>query len=294
MLVAIYGGNIDIKWKEKIEFLFSSLFEANISLCYYIDLYDTLTKTFRMQLPAGEVFSCCTNLPSNTSSILVLGGDGTFLNSLSFVQDKNIPIAGINLGRLGFLTTTKLNEEVGLWIDDLKNGRFEIEKRTIIEVVSDLPGENFPFALNEVSIQRNSPSMLGIEITIDGDKVPIYWADGFLIATPTGSTAYSLSVGGPIVMPGANVFIVAPIAPHNLNIRPLIVPDTSEITIRIHSRSDGAMLTLDNRSFKMNPDDKLVLRKANFKLNYITPNTSDFFEVLKEKLLWGEDKRNNI
>ena len=165
---------------------------------------------------------------------------------------------------------------------------------TIIEVVSDLPGENFPFALNEVSIQRNSPSMLGIEITIDGDKVPIYWADGFLIATPTGSTAYSLSVGGPIVMPGANVFIVAPIAPHNLNIRPLIVPDTSEITIRIHSRSDGAMLTLDNRSFKMNPDDKLVLRKANFKLNYITPNTSDFFEVLKEKLLWGEDKRNNI
>ena len=223
-----------------------------------------------------------------------MGGDGTFLNSLTLIRNKNIPVAGINFGRLGFLTTVKVSSQDDKLIDSLLRGEYDIEKRTLLKLQSDnIPSDFYPYALNEISLQRNTPYMIGIELKIDGEIIPTYWADGLLISTQTGSTAYSLSVGGPIVTPGSNVFIVVPIAPHNLNVRPLIVSDSSILEIKIITKSDKAVLTVDNRSFTVSSENTVRLSKADFYINNVSFSKSGFFDALREKLLWGEDKRNN-
>lgn len=294
MLVAVFGTKLDSKYRMKLESLFALLKSKGVSLCYYRKVYDVLRNQMELYLPDGEVFDSYDNLPAGTTHVLVLGGDGTFLNSLSLIKSKPIAVAGVNLGRVGFLTSVVLDEKIDSWLDELISGDYKIEHRLIMQLHSTSGKDiEYPYALNEIAFQRNSPSMLGIEISIDGDDVPIYWADGLLIATPTGSTAYSLSVGGPIVKPGSNVFIIAPVAPHNLNVRPLIVPDTSVIKVKLHCRSSKALLSIDSNSFTIDADEMFELKKADFKLNYISSSSCNFFEVLREKLFWGEDKRNN-
>lgn len=235
------------------------------------------------------------DLQPHTDIVLSVGGDGTFLSASKRVADSGIPILGVNFGRLGFLSE---NSGEGL-VRAVSAGEYTLENRSML--YATLTGDNvrknigfWPYALNEVTIHRSGVAVLGINVSIDGDSLPTYWADGLVVATASGSTAYSLSVGGPICMPQSKVLIIAPIAPHNLNVRPLIVPETSEIAISITSRDSKATVTMDNRTLEIDPSWQLHVSLAQFSLKRIRLQKSNFVKALTSKLFWGEDIRNNV
>ncbi len=298
MRVALFGKNIDANSMAEFAELMSLLNgRQGVEWSFYSPFY--LRYKEMVKFPSGSCFHNYSDLEADTDLLLSLGGDGTILESLTLVRDKMIPVAGINFGRLGFLTTESVDEK-NLWIEQLLERKFAVKKRTLLKVDNDNLKEltfgtissYYPFALNEVSLQRLEPAMLEIHVKIDGEPMPVYWADGILIATATGSTAYSLSVGGPVVTPESEVLIIAPIAPHNLNVRPLIVPDSSIIEISFTGRVNEAQLTMDNRYFKIKTGETIRVQRADYTLNCVTLN-NNFFRALNEKLLWGEDKRNN-
>lgn len=244
--------------------------------------------------PCDGEFSSCGDLPADVDIFLTLGGDGTFLSALTIVREKEIPVAGINFGRLGFLTSSGSGDAGCAILDRMMAGDYGVSRRSLLEIsYAGMPDGLYPYALNEITLQRSEPNMIGIEVSIDGMRIPTYWADGLLIATPTGSTAYSLSVGGPVVVPGSSVFIITPMAPHNLNVRPLIVPDTSVVEVTIRSNGHRTLLSADNRSTGIAENRRVTVRKAGFTLPCVTFGQSGFFEALNEKLLWGEDRRND-
>ncbi len=293
--IALFGRRLDKKWNNRINILLSALEKKGVRLCYYDELLSSLKEIDDIHIPDGEIFSSHLDLPDDISLLLSLGGDGTFLSSLTVVRDRPVPVAGINFGRLGFLTTAMVSEDSpNKWIDCLFNHCYKIDKKPTLRLTCDqLPIDFYPFALNEISIQRGDPFMIGIELKINGMVIPTYWADGLLIATSTGSTAYSLSVGGPIVAPGSDVFIISPIASHNLNVRPLIVPDNSLLDINIISKNGDAVISIDNRSFKITDKCSIHILKGECSMNYISFDDSNFFIALQQKLLWGGDKRNS-
>ena len=231
------------------------------------------------------------SVAEGTDILVSVGGDGTFLSSAVIVGDSGVPVLGVNLGRLGFLSENKPDEVV----EDVLAGRYSVEERTLLHAdffsghsIEDM----YPYALNEITVHRAGPAMLGVDVSIDGSSLPTYWADGLLVATSSGSTAYSLSAGGPIVMPESKVLIVAPISPHNLNVRPLVVPDTSEITLSLRARDEKVFLTIDNRSEEVSTDLRMKISMAQFSLKRIRLNKSNFIKALTTKLFWGEDIRN--
>ncbi len=233
---------------------------------------------------AGFRLSCVTcddAIPDGTDMVLSLGGDGTFLSAARLVGASGIPVAGINFGRLGFLSENTPEE----MLQALLAGTYRIKERTLL----DVDGQ---YALNEVAIHRQGGAMLGVEVRIDGRPLPVYWADGLLVATSAGSTAYSLSVGGPICMPGSRVLIITPIAPHNLNVRPLIVPDSATIDISVRSRDPEVTVSLDNRSSAVDASVTLRVRTAPFTLRRVCLEGRNFIQALTSKLFWGEDVRN--
>ena len=228
---------------------------------------------------------------SDTDMLLSVGGDGSFLNASMLVAESGIPVVGVNAGRLGFLSENR-PEDVAKAI---LSGDYATERRSLLEigVSSESPDISaWPYALNEVTVHRSGAAMLGVDVSIDGICLPTYWADGLVISTSSGSTAYSLSVGGPIVLPESKVLIVSPIAPHNLNVRPLVVPDTSEIVLKPHSRDGRFILTADNRTAEVSEDTVIHIAVAQFSLNRVRLNRSNFINALTEKLFWGEDIRN--
>ena len=229
----------------------------------------------------------------DTDMLVSIGGDGTFLSSAVIVGDSGIPVVGVNLGRLGFLSENGPDQVA----DAILGGRYDIEDRPLLEVKSAGPAacgtmDCWPYAFNEVTVHRSGAAMLGVEVSVDGSVLPTYWADGLLVATSSGSTAYSLSVGGPIVLPESRVLIISPISPHNLNVRPLIVPDTSEISLSLRSRDSSVMFTLDNRTVEADPGLKLEISVAQFSLKRVRLDGSNFINALTSKLFWGEDIRN--
>ncbi|MBQ4285520.1 MAG: NAD(+)/NADH kinase [Bacteroidales bacterium] len=230
----------------------------------------------------------------DTDLVLSLGGDGTFLGAAQIVSDIGLPVLGVNFGRLGFLSDNS-PEEV---LPALLEGDFSVEYRDMINAT--LIGRNarkdiglLPYAVNEVSLHRIGGAVLGINVSIDGETLPTYWADGLLVATSSGSTAYSLSVGGPICMPDTKVLIIAPISPHNLNVRPLVVPDTAKISITLESRDDKVSMSMDNRTVEIEPDWTVRIAMAQFSLKRIRLAKSNFVKALTGKLFWGEDLRNS-
>ncbi|MBF8457867.1 NAD kinase [Kaistella sp. G5-32] len=220
------------------------------------------------------------------------GGDGTIVNSLLFVQDLEIPVVGVNTGRLGFLASfTK--DGIFLELNDIIKGEVKISRRSVIEIVSPKNPGFFPYALNDITISRKeTTAMITVESYINDEFLNIFWGDGVIISTPTGSTAYSLSCGGPIITPANHNFVITPIAPHNLNVRPLIVNDDVEIRLKVESRVPQYSLSLDSRLINMETDVEIVLRKASFQILLIHPNNLSFYETIRQKLLWGKDKRN--
>ncbi len=296
MKVALFGRKTDISNLSKLNLLIQKLKEnTNVELCCYEPLFLYFKEHFNMcdDMP---LFSSYEELPEDTNLFLSLGGDGTLLESITFIRERCIPVAGINFGRLGFLTTAQVGENND-WLHKLLEGEYHIQERTLLSFDSTLsnviPDNFYKYALNEITLQRQSPAMLEISVTVDDNPLPVYFADGILIGSATGSTAYSLSIGGPVVTPDSKVLIIAPIAPHNLNVRPIIVPETSVIRISYKSRGNDALLTADNRYFLFPQDVGLTISKGSYPLRSISINNS-FIDALNQKLLWGEDKRNML
>ena len=225
--------------------------------------------------------------------LISIGGDGTLLDSVTLVGDSNVPILGFNTGRLGFLSNinTPLLDEA---VRSLVNKSYETDKRALIEVVvSDVDLGEVNFALNEVTIhKKETSSMISIHTYMQEQFVNTYWADGLIVSTPTGSTAYSLSCGGPIVMPGTDSWVLTPIAPHNLNVRPLVIPNNAEIKLKAEGREPNFLLTLDSRSFTISESTEVTLRNAPFKVELINLEGQYFFNTIRTKLMWGIDRRN--
>jgi NAD+ kinase len=292
--IAILGREVRIGHLDQFALLLDVLSSRKVSFVWYAPFVEQLLEK-GLKLPHGEMFTSSEDLPEDVNLFLSLGGDGTFLSSVTYVRDRGIPVAGINFGRLGFLTTAKVGSEPPLWVDDLLEGRYSLEQRDLLKIYCDSVPEGFyPYAMNEISIHRQGPAMLSISIKIDGRLLPLYRADGIVIATPTGSTAYSLSVGGPIVMPDSPVLIIAPIAPHNLNVRPLVAPITSILELTLSSRDLPAIVTMDNRSFTLPSGGSARITRGEFPFGYISLFDNNFIKAIQDKLLWGEDKRNDI
>lgn len=223
----------------------------------------------------------------NTDMVLSVGGDGTFLSVSKLVADSGIPVVGVNRGRLGFLSENR-PEDVA---DALLTGDYTIEDRTLLS--AEVEGEENQFiALNEVTVHRSGAAVVSVDVCLDGKWLPTYWADGLIVSTSSGSTAYSLSVGGPIVLPESKVLLISPIAPHNLNIRPLVVPDNAKILLRLQSRDGKFVFTADNVTLELFEDIQIAVSVAQFSLRRVRLNKSDFINALTEKLFWGEDVRN--
>lgn len=270
MKLAIYIGKETVEQDSRVTGLFQTLRDAGMEL---------------YELAYGE------SPTEDTDMLLSVGGDGTFLYSSKLVIDSGIPVMGVNLGRVGFLSENR-PEDVA---DALLSGEYTIENRAMlkVEVSHDVQQEHIvDYALNEITVHRNGAAMLGVDVDVDGVKLPTYWADGLVVSTSSGSTAYSLSVGGPIVLPESKVLIISPIAPHNLNIRPLVVPDSSALTLKMHSRDGKFALTADNRTIVVEEDVEVKIAVAQFSLKRVRLNTSNFINALTEKLFWGEDVRN--
>ncbi len=226
-----------------------------------------------------------------TDMLLSVGGDGTFLSSSRLVSASGIPVLGVNFGRLGFLSENRPASVA----QAILSGEYAVESRVMLKAevhTSCTEIDEWPYALNEFTVHRSGAAMLGVDVTIDGVKLPTYWSDGLIVSTSSGSTAYSLSAGGPIVLPESRVLIVTPIAPHNLNVRPLIVPDSAEITLRMHSRDENVIFTADNRTAAVPAETEIAIRVAQFSLKRVRLNRSNFIDALTEKLFWGEDVRN--
>ena len=270
MKLAVYIGKESQDNDSRVEQLLGALEAAGV------DLYE---------LSRGEAPA------DGTDMLLSVGGDGTFLYSSKLVIDREIPILGVNLGRVGFLSENR-PEDVA---EALLSGEYCIENRAILKVVvspSLSESDMWDYALNEVTVHRTGAAMLGVDVDLNGVKLPTYWADGLIVSTSSGSTAYSLSVGGPIALPESKVLIISPIAPHNLNIRPLVVPDNSVLTLKMHSRDGRFALTADNRTVEVGENVEVKIIMAQFSLKRVRLNRSNFINALTEKLFWGEDVRN--
>lgn len=224
--------------------------------------------------------------------LLSVGGDGTFLSASKLIGGRDIPVMGVNMGRLGFLSENRPADIAKAIIAR----DYQIESRALLEVIAHTGNshiDSWPYALNEFTVHRNGAAMLGIQASIDGILLPTYWADGLIISTSSGSTAYSLSSGGPIVLPESRVLIITPIAPHNLNVRPLVVPDSARITLKMQSRDPEVVFTADNRTATVPASTEVSIRVAQFSLKRVRLSQSNFINALTDKLFWGEDVRNN-
>ena len=294
MQIAVFGKSIEEQWKQKLLQVLDFLESNGVTLIFFEPFYLFLKEQWHCTLRPPATYTRQTGLPESCSLLLIMGGDGTFLESLTFIKERTIPVAGINFGRLGFLAGVG-SDPYQSCLKRLIEGDYCIEERSVIEVSSPcFPASFFPYALNECALQRKGPGMISILVRLSSGALPAYWADGLIVATPTGSTAYALSVGGPIVFPNANVLVVAPIAPHNLNIRPIVVPDGEALSVNAQGRAEEVILTLDNRSVSIPCGSEVKIRKAPFVLRYISPQRQHFISALHEKLLWGFDKRNII
>jgi len=236
------------------------------------------------------------NLDNSFDLLISIGGDGTILKAITYVKDLNIPIVGLNTGRLGFLAKIQF-DKLEEFIDTIVSGDYSVSERSLIEVYTSTENKDLKslnFALNEISVGRkNTTSMIFIETKLDGKYLNSYWADGLIIATPTGSTGYSLSCGGPIIMPEAENLVITPIAPHNLNARPLVIADNTEISLKIDGRENEFLISLDSRITTLNKNTTVKIKKSSFNIKMIEFESESFLYTLREKLMWGKDRRNS-
>jgi NAD+ kinase len=294
MKVAIHGQFYKESTQPYIEELLALLETNGDTVFFEEDFYDLLKFNIKA-LADYKTFSSYNELDKTFDIFVTLGGDGTILRATTFIRDLGIPILGINVGRLGFLATIQKNE-IKLALENIRANKYSISERSLLKVsVSPTIPEiaELGFALNEITVGRkNTTAMVSVETHLDKEKLTSYWADGLIIATPTGSTGYSLSCGGPVVTPGAKSIIITPIAPHNLNARPLVIPDETYIELKVNSREKEALLSLDSRTYTITNDTKIVVERADFTIKLIQLPNKSFLKTIRRKLLWGVDRRN--
>lgn len=292
MKVAIYSRGLDHEQEAPLLILLEELAKHKISVL----MYRTLLTAYNLPIPLLEnvtPFDGYGDLDSQIDCFITLGGDGTILDATTIVREKMIPLLGINFGRLGFLANIS-KDELSLAVDAIVNHTFISDKRSLIHLDSNVDlFDDSPFALNEFAIhKRDTAPMIKIHTYLNGEFLNTFWADGLIVATPTGSTGYSLSCTGPIVFPDSRNFVITPVAPHNLNVRSIVVADSSIISFEIESRSDQFICALDARREIVDKNIQLAVRREVFDANLIKLNENSFLSTLREKLTWGMDKRN--
>ena len=292
MKVAIYGRVMDDEQRQDLQLFFDELTKQKLHPVIFHPFFEQIKNTISLPDDA-EVFHAPEEMTTEILAIISLGGDGTLLDTVTLVRDNDVPIMGINFGRLGFLASIGRNE-VQAAIKSLVSHSFVVDKRTMIHLDSNLPlFGNTPYGLNEFAIHKQDIApMIKIYTYLNGEFLNTYWADGLIVATPTGSTGYSLSCNGPVVFPDSGSFVITPVAPHNLNVRPIVVPDDNIISFAIESRSEQVICALDSRREIVNKDVQLAVKKESFSLSLIRLSENNFLQTLRNKLTWGLDKRN--
>ncbi len=292
MKAAIYSRVFEDEQQKDVQLFFDELAVQKIEPVVFQHFFEQISN--RVQLPATtKTFSRSEDLTEDIEFIISLGGDGTLLDTITLVRDKKISIMGVNFGRLGFLASIG-REEVQKAVKAIAQRTYLTDTRTLIHVDASIPlFGNVPYALNEFSIhKRDVASMIKIHTYLNGEFLNTYWADGLLVATPTGSTGYSLSCNGPVVFPDSGSFVITPVAPHNLNVRPIIVPDNNVISFEIESRADQIICALDSRREIVSKDVQLAVKKESFEVSLVRLSENNFLQTLRNKLTWGLDKRN--
>lgn len=293
MKVAVYSRALELgPQKDDIQLFFDELQKEAIIPVISTPFLEELQGSIKLP-DTFETFSSHEDLTSDIDFLVSLGGDGTLLDTVALVRDKNIPVVGINFGRLGFLASIG-RDELPEAVKALARRSFIVDKRTLIHLDSSTSLFNdVPYALNEFAIHKRDVSpMIKIHTYLNGELLNTYWADGLILATPTGSTGYNLSCQGPIMFPDAHSFVITPIAPHNLNVRSIVVPDTTIISFEIESRFDEIIVALDSRREIVNKNIQLAIRRESFTMNLVRLNENNFLQTMRNKLSWGLDKRN--
>jgi NAD+ kinase len=293
MKIGLFGRKLSESFKPALDLLINELIDRETKIWIHPVFNPYFTKNYLELISQYKIFIHSETIPTDLDYIITIGGDGTFLEAVSAINLQNIPLLGINTGRLGFLADISPNE-IPDAIDALYNKHFKIEERSVLKAtLSPNQNINLPYALNDLTVhKRDSSSMIVIHAYIDGIFLTQYWADGLIISTPTGSTAYSMSAGGPIMSPESQNFIITPIASHNLTVRPLVVPNHHEISLKIESRDSKFLLSLDSRSYVIEEELEVIVRKASKNVSLIKLNNQNFYTTIRNKLMWGIDKRN--
>lgn len=294
MKVAIFGQYYLVSTEPIIKDIFVFFNNNNVEMAIESDFLNMLYEKKIIE-KEYKTFSSHDVLDATFDMLISIGGDGTMLRAVTLVRNSGIPILGINAGRLGFLATVQ-KENIAAFMQIVIDKKYKISKRTLLSITcspENLAIEELNFALNEISVSRkDTTSMITIDTYLNDEFLNSYWADGLIIATPTGTTGYSLSCGGPILTPDVKSVVITPIAPHNLNARPLVVPDTTEIRLKVSGREDQYLVSLDSRITSVKNDSILIIKKTNFEINMVEIPEETFFKTLRTKLLWGEDRRN--
>lgn len=293
MKVAIYGQSFQGHDIECVFELLEELEKINADVVIEEEFIQLLSNgNFHQNF---KTFSLIRGLDSSFDMFVSFGGDGTMLRAVTYVKDFDIPIVGVNTGRLGFLSTFK-KEDVRKVVTEFVSGAFSIEERSLVEICLDSEFQEFGdlnFALNEITVSRkDTTSMITVETWLNDEYLTSYWADGLIVSTPTGSTGYSLSCGGPVIAPNTKSLILTPVAPHNLNARPFVISDDTKIRLKVSGREDNHLVSLDSRIANIPNGKEIIIQKSNFSVKMIEYKSESFLKTLRNKLLWGQDRRN--
>ena len=293
MKIAVYGPLYNERSKSTIETLIVYLKKRNAIVVFEKNFHTSIVKDSDIDLNScfSETFDI---LDASYNLLISIGGDGTILRAITFVKDLKIPMVGINTGRLGFLATIPMNT-IHEAMDEIFEGNYRISKRSLLSIEVDAKDTSFnlDFALNEIAVSRkNTTSMISVETWLDNEYLTSYWADGLIVSTPTGSTGYSLSCGGPVIIPESDSLVLTPIAPHNLNARPLVISSDKVIRLKVSGREDQHLVSLDSRINTLENNTTITIQKAPFCIHMIELTEDGFLETLRKKLLWGADPRN--
>lgn len=293
--IAVFAKELTNEALDALQDLYRLLNQHGLPYSTYQPIYQQLPQPLRQKISTSAFCNYAQLQEWKPEGLISVGGDGTMLDTLMLVQDSGVPVIGINTGRMGFLSRIPPNEIAGC-LHSLVAGEYSVEARGLLKVEGDNPEDlpEFPYALNEFTVhKRDTSSMIVVETLLNDEYFNEYWADGLIVSTPTGSTAYSLSCGGPVIFPSSRTFAVTPVAPHNLNVRPIIIPDDTVISLKVSGRGSNYLISMDSRSQILDYNHRISISKAPFLVHFAKLNGENFISTLRKKLMWGLDTRNN-
>ncbi|MDO7610445.1 MAG: NAD kinase [Crocinitomicaceae bacterium] len=291
MQIAIYGRKISKQNLKSFYYVFELIQSFSWDLMIEEDLANSVAQKGKMDF-TYNTFNSHKDLKSGVDLVISMGGDGTFLKCVSYIKDSGVPIMGINIGRLGFLANVSL-DQISEALHDIKAKKYVFQKRSLLKVEVEGALDEEYLAMNELTIhKKDTTSMVAVNVSLDDNFLNTYWSDGLIVSTPTGSTAYNLSCGGPIITPGCQVHIITPIAAHNLNVRPVVVPDHMPIKLNVEGRNRSYLMSVDGKSISIKQGQEIRISKADFMINVIKFENNNFLDTIRNKMLWGSDKRN--